>query len=109
MILTCTIKRDFEYNKVMPTFHHWKTGNKRYGITFHTAADARAFDKGVTLAIEDVLDGKTCARACDSINDGRLHAVDFWSHEPKTAKFKCLLRLSWSRNHEEKNHRVASP
>ena len=58
VILTCTIKRDFEYNKVMPTFHHWKTGNKRYGITFHTAADARAFDKGVTMAIQDVLDGK---------------------------------------------------
>ena len=42
----------------MPTFHHWKTGNKKFGLTFQTAAEARAFDKGVRLAIEDLLDGK---------------------------------------------------
>ena len=58
VVLSCTIKRDFEYNKVMPTFHHWKTGNKKFGLTFHTAADARSFDKGVRMAIEDLLDGK---------------------------------------------------
>ena len=22
----------------MPTFHHWKTGNKKFGLTFQTAA-----------------------------------------------------------------------
>jgi sprouty-related EVH1 domain-containing protein len=43
----------------MPTFHHWKTGNKKFGLTFQTAADARAFDKGVRMAIEDLLDGMT--------------------------------------------------
>ncbi len=58
MVLSCTIKKDFEYNKVMPTFHHWKTGNKKFGLTFQTAADARSFDKGVRLAIQDLLDGK---------------------------------------------------
>jgi len=41
----------------MPTFHHWKTGEKKFGLTFQTAADARAFDKGVCIAIEDLLDG----------------------------------------------------
>ncbi|ODN04332.1 Sprouty-related, EVH1 domain-containing protein 2 [Orchesella cincta] len=56
VVLSCLIKRDFEYNKVMPTFHHWKTGEKKFGLTFQTAADARAFDKGVCLAIEDLLD-----------------------------------------------------
>eukprot|EP00094_Tigriopus_californicus_P011686 TCALIF_11291-PA protein Name:"Similar to Spred2 Sprouty-related, EVH1 domain-containing protein 2 (Rattus norvegicus)" AED:0.12 eAED:0.12 QI:0/0.6/0.5/0.66/0.6/0.66/6/393/690 len=59
IVLSCTIKKDFEYNKVMPTFHHWKTGNKKFGLTFQTAADARAFDKGVKMAIEDLLDGLT--------------------------------------------------
>lgn len=58
IVLSCTIKKDFEYNKVMPTFHHWKTGDKRFGLTFQTAADARAFDKGVRTAVEDLLDGK---------------------------------------------------
>lgn len=42
----------------MPTFHHWRTGEKRFGLTFHTAADARAFDKGVRTAVEELLEGK---------------------------------------------------
>lgn len=42
----------------MPTFHHWVTDEKRFGLTFQTAADARAFDKGVRTAIEDLLDGE---------------------------------------------------
>ena len=29
--MSCTIKKDFQYNRVMPTFHHWKTGNLKYG------------------------------------------------------------------------------
>ena len=45
------------YNKVMPTFHHWRTGNKKFGLTFQTAHDARAFDKGVRVAVEDLLEG----------------------------------------------------
>jgi len=55
-VLRCTIKKDFEYNKVMPTFHHWKTEDKKFGLTFQTAADARAFDKGVRTAVEELLD-----------------------------------------------------
>ncbi|XP_054715078.1 sprouty-related, EVH1 domain-containing protein 2-like [Uloborus diversus] len=57
VILSCIIKKDFQYNKVMPTFHHWRTGDKKFGLTFQTAADARAFDKGVRAAIEDLSDG----------------------------------------------------
>lgn len=56
VVLSCTIKKDFEYNKVMPTFHHWKTGDKKFGLTFQTAADARAFDKGVRTAVDELLD-----------------------------------------------------
>lgn len=37
--------------------YQWKTGEKKFGLTFQTAADARAFDKGVCIAIEDLLDG----------------------------------------------------
>ncbi|XP_043191877.1 sprouty-related, EVH1 domain-containing protein 2-like isoform X2 [Amphibalanus amphitrite] len=55
-VLNCTIKKDFVYHKVMPTFHHWKTGEKKFGLTFQTAADARAFDRGVRQAVQDLLD-----------------------------------------------------
>uniref|UniRef100_A0A1B6MHI6 WH1 domain-containing protein n=1 Tax=Graphocephala atropunctata TaxID=36148 RepID=A0A1B6MHI6_9HEMI len=57
VVLSCIIKKDFEYNKVMPTFHHWKTGDKKFGLTFQTAADARAFDKGVRTAVEELIEG----------------------------------------------------
>ena len=57
--MSCTIKRDFQYNRVMPTFHHWKTGNVKYGLTFQTAADAKAFDKAVKHAVDDLLSGKS--------------------------------------------------
>lgn len=55
VVLSCTIRKDFQYNKVMPTFHHWRTGDQKFGLTFQTAADARAFDKGVRMAVEDLL------------------------------------------------------
>merc|ERR1719510_605277 len=57
VVMSCTIKKDFQYNRVMPTFHHWKTGNLKYGLTFQTAADARAFDKAVKIAVDDLLSG----------------------------------------------------
>lgn len=41
----------------MPTFHHWRAGKQRNGLTFQTAADARAFDKGVLLAYNELIDG----------------------------------------------------
>jgi hypothetical protein len=42
----------------MPTFHHWRAGKQRNGLTFQTAADARAFDKGVIRAYDDLIDGE---------------------------------------------------
>lgn len=57
VVLSCTIKKDFQYYKVMPAFHHWKTGDKKFGLTFLTSADAKAFAKGVRQARDDVFDG----------------------------------------------------
>ncbi|CAH0718402.1 unnamed protein product, partial [Brenthis ino] len=54
LVLDCTLKDDFEYHKVMPTFHHWVSDEKRFGLTFQTAADARAFDKGVRKAVSEL-------------------------------------------------------
>lgn len=59
VVLSCTIiTKDFQYYKVMPTFHHWKTGDMKFGLTFQTAADARAFDNGVRMALDDLLEGQ---------------------------------------------------
>merc|ERR1719234_994292 len=68
VVMSCTIKKDFQYNRVMPTFHHWKTGNLKYGLTFQTAADARAFDKGVKLAVEDIHAGMSSPSPVAQLN-----------------------------------------
>ncbi|XP_041985663.1 sprouty-related, EVH1 domain-containing protein 1 [Aricia agestis] len=52
VVLECTLMRDFDYHKVMPTFHHWVTDGRKFGLTFQTAADARAFDKVVRVLTE---------------------------------------------------------
>lgn len=58
VILRCFLKKDLVYTKATPTFHHWRVDNKKCGLTFQSPADARAFDRGVRKAIEDLTDGK---------------------------------------------------
>ncbi|CAH2328315.1 sprouty-related, EVH1 domain-containing 1 [Pelobates cultripes] len=57
VVLECVLKRELIYNKVTPTFHHWKIGDKKFGLTFQSPADARAFDRGIRRAIEDLTQG----------------------------------------------------
>ncbi|XP_035634861.1 sprouty-related, EVH1 domain-containing protein 2 isoform X2 [Oncorhynchus keta] len=57
VILECFLKRDLVYTKATPTFHHWKVDNKKCGLTFQSPADARAFDRGVRKAMEDLTEG----------------------------------------------------
>ncbi|KAJ8678903.1 hypothetical protein QAD02_014690 [Eretmocerus hayati] len=71
VVLSCTIKKDFEYNKVAPTFHHWRTSEKKFGLTFLTPADARTFDKGVRRAVEELLEGLA---EQTSLSDGNVPA-----------------------------------
>ncbi|OQR73380.1 sprouty-related [Tropilaelaps mercedesae] len=56
VVLSCAISKDFTYNKVMPTFHHWKSGDNKFGLTFQTSSDAKAFDKAIHSAIDDLFD-----------------------------------------------------
>ncbi|KAI2573481.1 SPRED1 isoform 3, partial [Pan troglodytes] len=57
VVLECMLKKDLIYNKVTPTFHHWKIDDKKFGLTFQSPADARAFDRGIRRAIEDISQG----------------------------------------------------
>jgi sprouty-related EVH1 domain-containing protein len=56
-VLKCDIRKDFVYYKVMPTFHHWVTGKDRFGLTFLTAADGATFDRGIRMAVEELIEG----------------------------------------------------
>ncbi|NXM88609.1 SPRE1 protein, partial [Oenanthe oenanthe] len=57
VVLECTLKKDLVYNKVTPTFYHWKIDDKKFGLTFQSPADARAFDRGIRRAVEDISQG----------------------------------------------------
>lgn len=56
-MLECVLKKDLVYNKVNPIFHHWRINEKKFGLTFQSPADARAFDRGIRRAIEDLNQG----------------------------------------------------
>lgn len=87
----------------MPTFHHWRAGKQRNGLTFQTAADARAFDKGIIRAYDDLIDGKL-------FEIGSFH----WRLQP-TPTNSCYLHkfiagmnmvnsTSWSKVHKYNSH-----
>ncbi|XP_075987601.1 sprouty-related protein with EVH-1 domain isoform X2 [Anticarsia gemmatalis] len=99
VVLECTIKKDFQYNKVMPTFHHWVTDEKRFGLTFQTAADARAFDKGVRTAIEELLDG--LGGAWPSLHAYKQHNPAPADDDEDQNIFECLNLPSESHSSSE--------
>ena len=79
VVLNCVLKKDVQYTKANPTFHHWKTEEKKFGLTFQSSADARAFDKGIKRAIDDLLEGRLlavvlCAHIGVRIFSGHMHA-----------------------------------
>lgn len=69
VVLECVLQKDVIYNKVNPIFHHWRINNKKFGLTFQSPADARAFDRGIRRAIEDINQG-VCAVVCWQIVNG---------------------------------------
>lgn len=48
--LSCVLKKDLSYTKATPTFHHWRTQGERFGLTFHSSADAQVFEKCINKA-----------------------------------------------------------
>ncbi|KAG7485167.1 sprouty-related, EVH1 domain-containing 2-like [Solea senegalensis] len=59
VVLECVLKKDLIYTKATPTFHHWQLDNRKCGLTFLSPSDARAFDRGVRKALEDLTEGST--------------------------------------------------
>uniref|UniRef100_A0A8D3CV71 Sprouty-related, EVH1 domain-containing protein 2 n=1 Tax=Scophthalmus maximus TaxID=52904 RepID=A0A8D3CV71_SCOMX len=68
VILECVLKKDLVYTKATPTFHHWRVDNRKCGLTFQSPSDARAFDRGVRKALEDLTDGRSLSETCSSVD-----------------------------------------
>ncbi|XP_052001672.1 sprouty-related, EVH1 domain-containing protein 1 [Xyrauchen texanus] len=69
VVLECSIKKDLVYNKVNPIFHHWRIDNNKFGLTFQSPADARAFDRGIRRAMEDINPGCLLYRDTEAPDD----------------------------------------
>lgn len=78
VVLECTLKKDLVYNKVTPTFYHWKIDDKKFGLTFQSPADARAFDRGIRRAVEDISQG---------------------IYSDEGVKFSCVFSKRWYAKH----------
>lgn len=78
VVLECILKKDLVYNKVTPIFHHWRISDKKFGLTFQSPADARAFDRGIRRAIEDIHQGTflpRLLRMCGDIRDSGRFSI----------------------------------
>lgn len=57
VVLDCVLKKDIQYTKANPKFHHWNTDEKRFGLTFERSDDAKAFDHGIQNAVAELSEG----------------------------------------------------
>ncbi|XP_076815686.1 sprouty-related, EVH1 domain-containing protein 2-like [Clavelina lepadiformis] len=59
--------------KASDIFHHWTIGDQRMGLAFHGTVDARSFDRGIRVALENLekayqgtsSGSSTCSRTSD--------------------------------------------
>uniref|UniRef100_A0A3Q3KAT9 Sprouty-related, EVH1 domain-containing protein 2 n=1 Tax=Monopterus albus TaxID=43700 RepID=A0A3Q3KAT9_MONAL len=79
VILDYPLRKDLVYTIATPTFHHWKVDDRRCGLSFQSPADARAFDRGVRKAIEDLAEGSTTSSTALQ-NEGELGDDDVFTN-----------------------------
>ncbi|XP_077863243.1 sprouty-like protein isoform X1 [Saccoglossus kowalevskii] len=109
VVLECVLRKDATYTRVNPTFHHWKTDEKRFGLTFQSTADARAFDRGVKRAIEDLLDGTDAELGDDDVFVSSFDSMTE-AHGPSAGQVpqECDVRdpllVGFNFNHPHANH-----
>ncbi|CAG00296.1 unnamed protein product, partial [Tetraodon nigroviridis] len=79
VILDCPLRKDLVYTVANPTFHHWKVEDRKCGLSFQSPADARAFDRGVRKAIDDLAEGSTTSSTALQ-NEGELGDDDVFTN-----------------------------
>ena len=94
-MLDCVLKRDMKYFRPNPKFHHWITDDKRFGLTFQRSDDAKAFNKGIKIAVADLTDGWYCKIMTIFINYWSVSLPSFcelviWSHVHQCTNKKNL-------------------
>ncbi|XP_031168020.1 sprouty-related, EVH1 domain-containing protein 2 isoform X2 [Sander lucioperca] len=107
VILECFLKKDLVYTKATPTFHHWKVDNRKCGLTFQSPSDARAFDRGVRKALEDLTEGSTTSSSTlqneAELGDDDVFMVSFQVEEEEIVRINPRER-SWLTGYEDYRH-----
>ncbi|XP_078728224.1 sprouty-related, EVH1 domain-containing protein 2-like isoform X3 [Lampetra fluviatilis] len=75
VLLKCFLKKNLVYTVASPTFHHWMIDDKKFGLSFQTPADARAFNRCVRKAIEDLAEGSTTSSSTNQ-NEAEIGGDD---------------------------------
>ncbi|VDK71008.1 unnamed protein product, partial [Anisakis simplex] len=52
VLLNCTLMPHITYRNAMPTFHHWRIKDQRFGLSFGSAYDASKFYNRLQKALE---------------------------------------------------------
>ncbi|MBN3304987.1 SPRE1 protein, partial [Amia calva] len=97
VVLECVLKKDLVYNKVNPIFHHWRINDKKFGLTFQSPADARAFDRGIRRAVEDINQGSqvsnqlTTKRSRAGIRNGAVCSAKVRGNARRCRLFEVFL------------------
>ncbi|XP_059902126.1 sprouty-related, EVH1 domain-containing protein 2 isoform X2 [Gadus macrocephalus] len=91
VILECFLKKELVYTKATPTFHHWRVDNRKCGLTFQSPADARAFDRGVRKAVEDLTEGSTTSSSTLQ-NEAELGDDDVFTNATDSSSSSSSLK-----------------
>ncbi|KAE8281059.1 Sprouty-related, EVH1 domain-containing protein 2 [Larimichthys crocea] len=95
VILECPLRKDLVYTIATPTFHHWKVEDRKCGLSFQSPADARAFDRGVRKAIEDLAEGSTTSSTALQ-NEGELGDDDVFTNTTDSSSNSSSQKLESS-------------
>ncbi|XP_071962633.1 sprouty-related, EVH1 domain-containing protein 2-like [Antedon mediterranea] len=82
-VVDCQIKKDLRLCKPSPIFHHWLSENKKFGLVYNNTYDAKAFDRGIKRAVEELTDGSSTESSTNQVTDTELGDDDvFVAVEP---------------------------
>jgi len=97
-VIDCAISSDLEYTRANPTFHHWRTESRRYGLAFQNSTDALNFERAVRIAINSLLhQGNRNSQWCSDGSPGGAgrngrHLLEA-AKGRKTPKFKKKIHV----------------
>ncbi|VDM42589.1 unnamed protein product [Toxocara canis] len=71
VLLNCTLMPHVTYRNAMPTFHHWRVKDQRFGLSFGSAFDASKFHNRLQKALDHL-----CRQSKSSSGESNIDASE---------------------------------